>query len=157
MEYLSPEYVQGRQSGFERDIWALGIIAYELLAGKNPLESLSENEKWSKMLKVTFKPLRLPNSRPNSFLPAFLAKWNNFYTKPCASASIANLPAISKKCPSSPAERGSGISWQKTSSGEYTKYWAEIQWITCELLVISFDTFGFGCWQDGRLVVLPTY
>lgn len=37
LEYLPPEYVQGKDSSFGRDIWAIGIIAHELMLSKNPL------------------------------------------------------------------------------------------------------------------------
>jgi serine/threonine-protein kinase len=40
MEYLSPEYAQGFDSGSKRDIWAIGILVFEMLVGKNPFESL---------------------------------------------------------------------------------------------------------------------
>jgi serine/threonine protein kinase len=49
---LDPEYVQGRHSEYSRDIWAIGIVAYELLVGRNPFEGMAENEKWSSILKV---------------------------------------------------------------------------------------------------------
>ena len=52
LEYLSPEYVQGKSAGKERDIWALGIVCYELVFGTNPLDGIAENEKWSRMLSV---------------------------------------------------------------------------------------------------------
>jgi serine/threonine protein kinase len=52
MEYLPPEYAQGRDSGPLRDIWAVGILAFEMLAGRTPFEGLKENEKWTKLLKV---------------------------------------------------------------------------------------------------------
>lgn len=52
MEYLPPEYAQGIDSGTHRDIWAIGILVYEMSVGKHPFESLKENEKWSKLVKV---------------------------------------------------------------------------------------------------------
>jgi serine/threonine protein kinase len=52
LEYLDPEYVQGKPSEFSRDVWAIGIVAYELLAGRNPFDGMPENQKWSTILKV---------------------------------------------------------------------------------------------------------
>ena len=49
---MDPEYVQGRHSEYSRDIWAIGIVGYELLVGRNPFEGMAENEKWSSILKV---------------------------------------------------------------------------------------------------------
>ena len=42
MEYLAPEYAKGVDSNFSRDIWAIGIIAFEMLVGKNPFDDLNE-------------------------------------------------------------------------------------------------------------------
>lgn len=52
MEYLPPEYAQGHDSGFHRDTWAVGIMAFEMLVGRTPFGELSESEKWSKLMKV---------------------------------------------------------------------------------------------------------
>ena len=40
LEYLPPEYAQGVDSGPKRDIWAVGILAFEMLAGRTPFEGL---------------------------------------------------------------------------------------------------------------------
>lgn len=67
MEYLPPEYAQGRDSGPLRDIWAVGILAFEMLTGRTPFEGMKENEKWTKLLKVPSyqhraHPLHISNS-----------------------------------------------------------------------------------------------
>lgn len=36
LEYLSPEYAKGIDSGPKRDIWAVGILAFEMLVGQTP-------------------------------------------------------------------------------------------------------------------------
>lgn len=38
MEYLSPEYASGTNSESHRDVWAVGIMAFEMLVGRNPFE-----------------------------------------------------------------------------------------------------------------------
>lgn len=40
LEYLPPEYVNGYDSGAKRDIWAIGILAFEMLVGKTPFDNL---------------------------------------------------------------------------------------------------------------------
>lgn len=41
-EYMSPEQVRGQKVGFPTDVYACGIILYELLAGRTPFEADSE-------------------------------------------------------------------------------------------------------------------
>ena len=36
LEYLPPEYAQGVDSGPRRDVWAVGILAFEMLVGRTP-------------------------------------------------------------------------------------------------------------------------
>ena len=36
LDYLSPEYANGYDTGPLRDIWAIGILCFELWTGKNP-------------------------------------------------------------------------------------------------------------------------
>jgi serine/threonine protein kinase len=60
LEYLPPEYAQGVDSGPKRDIWAVGILAFEMLVGRTPFEGLKENEKWAKLIKVRLCLARLP-------------------------------------------------------------------------------------------------
>lgn len=43
MEYLPPEYAQGNDSGTHRDIWAIGILAFEMSVGKHPFDGLKES------------------------------------------------------------------------------------------------------------------
>ena len=63
LEYLPPEYAQGTDSGPARDIWAVGVLAFEMLVGKHPFDGLKENEKWAKLVKVT---LTRPSNPPNA-------------------------------------------------------------------------------------------
>jgi serine/threonine protein kinase len=44
LEYLSPERVKGREGGAEADIYALGTVLYELLAGRLPFINPNEYE-----------------------------------------------------------------------------------------------------------------
>jgi serine/threonine protein kinase len=59
LEYLPPEYAQGVDSGPARDIWAVGILAFEMAIGKHPFEGLKENEKWAKLVNVSRKIARI--------------------------------------------------------------------------------------------------
>ena len=40
MEYLPPEYASGTDSGQSRDVWAVGILIFEMAVGKHPFDGL---------------------------------------------------------------------------------------------------------------------
>ncbi|KAE9361384.1 hypothetical protein PF008_g1086 [Phytophthora fragariae] len=44
LDYLSPEMIRGEKYDESVDIWAIGIIMYELLVGKPPFEAPGQNE-----------------------------------------------------------------------------------------------------------------
>ncbi|TDH67545.1 hypothetical protein CCR75_006925 [Bremia lactucae] len=44
LDYLSPEMIRGEKYDESVDIWAVGIIMYELLVGKPPFEAPDQNE-----------------------------------------------------------------------------------------------------------------
>lgn len=42
--YLSPEILKGNRYDEKVDIWAIGILAYELLLGNSPFEIYEQND-----------------------------------------------------------------------------------------------------------------
>ena len=44
VDYLSPELIHNLSYDFGVDTWALGVIAYELIAGKNPFSGKDSKE-----------------------------------------------------------------------------------------------------------------
>lgn len=54
--YMAPEVLQGRMQGFETDIWALGILLYEMYHGYEPFKARTPD-----------KILQLIQSRPIKF------------------------------------------------------------------------------------------
>ena len=55
--YLSPEMVEGKAYSTKADIWALGVILYQLCALKFPFEANSLPVLALKILKGSFPPL----------------------------------------------------------------------------------------------------
>ena len=45
LDYMAPEMVKGLQHSYEVDIWALGVLLYEMLHGYAPFEGMREVEK----------------------------------------------------------------------------------------------------------------
>jgi len=55
--YLSPEMVEGKPYSFKADIWALGIILYQLCSYRLPFEANSLPVLALKILKGSFPPI----------------------------------------------------------------------------------------------------
>lgn len=43
MAYMSPEQIQGIEINYQADLWALGVIFYEMLAGERPFKGTNES------------------------------------------------------------------------------------------------------------------
>ncbi len=59
---MSPEIVAGKEySGFQSDVWALGIVLYVLLCGRFPFKANTEHELYHKIRRDSdvSKPLYL--------------------------------------------------------------------------------------------------
>ncbi|MCX6567559.1 MAG: tetratricopeptide repeat protein, partial [Candidatus Aminicenantes bacterium] len=62
LSYLAPETLQGNPADARSDIWALGVVLYEMAAGKRPFEGRTGFELTSAILRDTPAPLpaRIP-------------------------------------------------------------------------------------------------
>jgi len=65
--YMSPELLDGADAGYAADIFAVGVIAYELLSGAPPIQANSLGELLKKQKTVI--PLPLEELRPDLPLP----------------------------------------------------------------------------------------
>jgi serine/threonine-protein kinase len=79
-EYMAPEVIKGAQPGFQADLYAVGIILYELLARETPFFATSTVEVLRKQVRMDPRPLaqRLPTlpivAEVDGFLRRALAK-----------------------------------------------------------------------------------
>jgi serine/threonine-protein kinase len=68
--YLSPEQLRGNKASPQTDIWALGVLLYEMLTGKLPFEGDSLG---GLVLKITSEPFE-PADRLNPAVPREVAR-----------------------------------------------------------------------------------
>ena len=55
--YLSPELCEDRPYNTKSDIWALGVLAYEMAAGRHPFDAQNEGALIRKIVKGVYAPL----------------------------------------------------------------------------------------------------
>jgi aurora kinase A len=55
LDYLSPEMVQAKPHTKNVDLWSLGVLAFELLAGKAPFHDEQYDVTYRKIMKVEYK------------------------------------------------------------------------------------------------------
>lgn len=50
LDYLAPEMVLGETHDFKVDVWGVGILAFELAAGKPPFEDETQNDTYQQIV-----------------------------------------------------------------------------------------------------------
>lgn len=77
--YISPELLRGEEYDFSVDWWALGVLLFEMLAGKSPFDSSDASEE-ALFQTILEKTIRIPRNltvRAQKILTAFLKKNQN--------------------------------------------------------------------------------
>ncbi|HEY4001196.1 MAG TPA: serine/threonine-protein kinase, partial [Candidatus Xenobia bacterium] len=64
--YMSPEHVNAQKVGPESDIYSLGMVGYELLCGRHPLEDNKNDWAWNILARILTEPVpHLHTLNPN--------------------------------------------------------------------------------------------
>jgi serine/threonine-protein kinase len=63
LEYMAPELLNGAEPSVQSDLYAVGVLMYELLSGKMPFETTTDNTLINQIL--TKKPIPLRSRIPN--------------------------------------------------------------------------------------------
>jgi tRNA A-37 threonylcarbamoyl transferase component Bud32 len=72
--YMAPEQITGGVVDPAWDLWALGVIAYELLTGKHPFRGSPSSDWRGELLAARFAPLDLPEGDRSTALNRFFAR-----------------------------------------------------------------------------------
>ncbi|MES1908779.1 MAG: hypothetical protein MHM6MM_001653 [Cercozoa sp. M6MM] len=72
LDYLPPEIVEGRQHSIHVDIWALGVLTFELITGSPPFETSGHKETYKRIAQVDLKLPELMSENAKSFISGLL-------------------------------------------------------------------------------------
>jgi len=72
--YMAPEHVEGRQLDFRTDVFALGIVLYQLCVGRLPFEGKNPHEVLKRIAETRFIDPRTANARIGNRLGRIILK-----------------------------------------------------------------------------------
>jgi serine/threonine protein kinase len=98
--YRSPEQLSGAEADSRSDVWSLGVLAYEMVAGVSPFEADSSAATAARILNEEPRPLSTVPGVPNWFaeLVSLLLRKNPAERPPSASEVFRRLEAGGSDC-----------------------------------------------------------
>ncbi|MGC2235303.1 MAG: protein kinase [Pyrinomonadaceae bacterium] len=143
--YMSPEQVSDEKVDHRTDLWSVGVILYEMLAGKNPFKGENRQETFNKVLAEDPPPV----SEFNPNLPAELDRILEKALEKDADVSYqsasdfrADLKRVRRDIDSSPSLRSGSLSGKRKREKEEKKR----NYLISAFGVLLLILIGFGIW-----------
>ena len=94
--YMAPEQIEGREVGPAADVWSIGVMLYEWIAGRRPFARARASEEAAATLVGAFTPLAAAERRCGEELSALVASClaSDPAARPAASEVAARLAAV---------------------------------------------------------------
>lgn len=123
LDYLPPEMVEGKDHNYQVDVWALGVLAYELLVGQPPFDAPGNTQTYRRIVKVDLRFPAHVSDAARDFVQRLLKKdpsqrlslssvprhpWIQQFLKPSSSSAAAKAAAAGGASKSAAASGGAG-------------------------------------------------
>jgi eukaryotic-like serine/threonine-protein kinase len=134
--YMSPEQARGRRVDKRSDIWAFGVVLYEMLVGASPFQGETATDSIGAVLHKDVDLSRLPTETPANVrcvLGRCLVRDKNLRYRDIGDVRVELLTPAMEDTPS--------------SSGSTTPRW---KWLAGTLAVVCLGLIGFALWALGR-------
>lgn len=93
--FMPPEVCLGKPYDHKADVWAVGVILYELITLKKPFESETINGVLQQIVKASFEPL--PQETSSDLKMLVVALLNKDYLKRPTIFEVASIPCVKKE------------------------------------------------------------
>ncbi len=105
--YMSPEQIKGKDADHRSDLFSLGIVLYEMIAGRRPFEGKNEPATMNAILSETLEPLaRYKSDVPDDLqrIVSKLLEKDPAYRYQSAAGIVSDLKKLSDTGPITPAK-----------------------------------------------------
>jgi len=128
LDYLPPEMIENKDHDHTVDIWALGVLAYELCVGKPPFEAEGHSETYRRIVRVDLAfpshvseeardfISRLLRKEPRARMPLDRVRAHPWVVRHAEAAVVAGMAALSVAGGAAAAASGAGEGGSGSSS-----------------------------------------